>query len=123
MILVFNIFVIAILGLIFVLKPSLQHLGEWKLTKFEKMEIPRSAVSMIQSTNERKYACLSLFLFGQKSLEQFTESFHQIISIISFSGLAFNVQLGVLTLTIAEHSNGKRIQRHFAPCSRVMECV
>ena len=123
MILVFNIFVIAILGLIFVLKPSLQHLGEWKLTKFEKMEIPRSAVSMIQSTNERKYACLSLFSFGQKSLHEFTESFHQIISIISFSGLAFNVQLGVLTLTIAEHSNGKRIQRHFAPCSRVMECV
>ena len=68
MILVFNIFVIAILGLIFVLKPSLQEVGEWKLTKFEKMEIPRSAVSMIQSTNERKYACLSLFSFGQKSL-------------------------------------------------------
>ena len=52
-----------------------------------------------------------------------TESYFQFISIISFSGLAFNVQLGVLTLTIAEHSNGKRIQRHSAPCSRVMDCV
>ena len=59
MILIFNIFLIAILGLIFVLKPSLQQLGEWKLTKFELMEIPRGAIKLIKSTNERKYACLS----------------------------------------------------------------
>ena len=68
MILVFNVFLIAILGLTFVLKPSLQQLGEWKLTKFDLTEIPRGAVSMIQSTNERKYACLSLFRFRHKSL-------------------------------------------------------
>ena len=51
------------------------------------------------------------------------EPINKFMSMISFSGLAFNVQLGVLTLTIAEHSNGKRIQRHSAPCSRVMDCV
>ena len=66
MILIFNIFLIAILGLIFVLKPSLQQLGEWKLTKFELMEIPRGAVKLIKSTNERKYA--SSFRFCHKSL-------------------------------------------------------
>ena len=57
MILAFNIFLIVILGLIFALKPSVQQLGEWKLKKFDLMEIPRGAVLMIQSTNERKYAC------------------------------------------------------------------
>ena len=65
MILIFNIFLIAILGLIFVLKPSLQQLGEWKLTKFELMEIPRGAVKLIKSTNKRKYA--TLFRFCHKS--------------------------------------------------------
>ena len=68
MIQVFNMFWIVILGLTFLLKPSLQQLGEWKLTKFDLTEIPRGAVSMIQSTNERKYACLSLFIFCHISL-------------------------------------------------------
>ena len=33
------------------------------------------------------------------------------------------MQRGVLTLTIAEHSNGKKIQRHFAHCLRAMKFV
>ena len=58
MFLIFNTFVIALLGLAFVLKPSLQELGEWKLTRFDKMSISRGSVTMIESTKDRKYACL-----------------------------------------------------------------
>ena len=61
MFLILNTFVIAFLGLAFVLKPSSQQLGQWKLTKFELMSIARGSVTMIESTNERKYACLSFF--------------------------------------------------------------
>ena len=61
MFLIFNTSIIAVLGLIFALKPSSQQLGEWKLTKFELMGISRGAVSVIKSTNERKYACLTSF--------------------------------------------------------------
>ena len=55
MLLIFNTFVMAILGLAFVLKPSSQELGEWKLTKFEKMSISSGSVTKIESTNDRKY--------------------------------------------------------------------
>ena len=61
MIFIVNTFLIAILGLAFVLKPSLQELGEWKLTRFDKMSISRGSVTMIESTNDRKYECLSFY--------------------------------------------------------------
>ena len=55
MFLIFNSFVIAILGLLFLLKPSSQQLGQWKLTKFELTEIFPGSVTMIKSSNERRY--------------------------------------------------------------------
>ena len=50
-----NSIIILIFAVIFMLKPSLQELGEWKLTKFEKTEIFPGSVTMIKSSNERKY--------------------------------------------------------------------
>ena len=61
MIFIVNTFLIAILGLAFVLKPSLQQFGEWKLTRFDKMSISSGSVTTIESTNDRKYAGLSFY--------------------------------------------------------------
>ena len=50
-----NSLMILIFAFIFMLKPSLQQLGEWKLTKFELTEIFPASVTMIESSSERKY--------------------------------------------------------------------
>ena len=50
-----NSIIILIFAVIFMLKPSLQKLGEWKLTKFELTEIFPGSVTMIKSSNERRY--------------------------------------------------------------------
>ena len=50
-----NLLMILIFAFILMLKPSLQQLGEWKLTKFELTEISPASVTMIESSNERKY--------------------------------------------------------------------
>ena len=51
-----KIVLLAIGLFIFEIKPSLQQLGEWKLTKFERMEIRNESVTEIKSSKERKYA-------------------------------------------------------------------
>ena len=50
-----NSVMILIFAFTFMPKPSLQQLGEWKLTKFELMEIFHGSVTMIKSSSERKY--------------------------------------------------------------------
>ena len=50
-----NLHMISIFVFIFMLKPSLQQLGEWKLTKFELTEIFPGSVTMLKSSKERKY--------------------------------------------------------------------